>query len=93
MKIIPVLTEKSLNLAQEGKYTFWVDPGLTKNEIRTLINKIFNVHTKEVRTINFKKGERKNLRGRKVRIIGRKKTMVVLSKDEKIELFEKKGKK
>ncbi len=93
MKIIPVLTEKSLNSAKEGKYTFWVDPGLIKNEIRALVNKIFNVHAKRVWTINFKGGERKNNRGRKVRIPGRKKAMVTLGKDEKIDLFEQKGKK
>jgi large subunit ribosomal protein L23 len=93
MKIIPVLTEKSLNLAQEGKYTFWVETSLTKNEIRSLINKVFNVHTKEVRTVNYKSGQRKNYRGRKVSIHGRKKAIVTLSKDEKIDLFEKKGKK
>jgi large subunit ribosomal protein L23 len=93
MKITPVLTEKSLNLAQEGKYTFWVDRGLTKKQIKTLIDKVFGVHTREVRTINFKGGVRKTFRGQKVRIQNRKKAMVNLGKDEKIDLFEQKGKK
>jgi len=92
MKIIPVLTEKSLNLAKEGKYTFWVEQGLTKSEIRVLVDKVFNVHTGQVRTLKFKGGVKKNSRGNKVRVLGRKKAIIVLGKDEKIDLFEQKGK-
>jgi large subunit ribosomal protein L23 len=92
MKLIPVLTEKSLNLAREGKYTFWVDWKSNKDEIKNLVDKVFGVHTQKVRTINYKGGVRKNFKGTKIRIPNRKKAMVTLGKDEKIDLFEKKEK-
>ena len=90
----PILTEKSLNAAKEGKYTFVVDVGLNKLEIAKLINSIYAVHVKTVRTLNYKASERKNARGRKVNIKAFKKAIVTLAKDEKIDAFEvKKDKK
>ncbi|PIP57613.1 50S ribosomal protein L23 [Candidatus Woesebacteria bacterium CG22_combo_CG10-13_8_21_14_all_39_10] len=93
MKVTPILTEKSLNVAKEGKYTFVVDVGLNKLEIAKLINSIYAVHVKSVRTLNYKAGEKRNVRGRKVNIKAFKKAVVTLGKDEKIDAFEvKKGK-
>jgi ribosomal protein L23 len=92
MKIIPVLTEKSLGLAKKGEYTFWVERGLTKNQIRQLVNEIFSVHTEKVRTMKFKKGVKKNFRGHKVYIPERKKAVVTLGKEEKIDLFKESSK-
>lgn len=94
MKVTPILTEKSLNVAKEGKYTFVVDVGLNKLEIAKLINSIYGVHVVSVRTLNYKSGEKRNAKGRKVSIKAFKKAVVVLGKDEKIGAFEvKKGKK
>lgn len=94
MKVIPILTEKSLNVAKDGKYTFVVEAGLNKFEITKLINSIYDVHVKTVRTLNYKSGEKRNVRGRKVNIKAFKKAIVTLAKDEKIDAFEvKKGKK
>lgn len=91
--IKPVLTEKSLNVAKDGKYTFVVDSGLNKLEIAKLVGSIYGVHVKTVRTLNYKSGEKKNTRGRKVSIKAFKKAVVTLGKDEKIDAFEvKKGK-
>ncbi len=93
MKVTPILTEKSLNIAKEGKYTFTLDVGLNKLEIAKLINSIYAVHVKTVRTLNYKSGGKKNVRGRKVKIKAFKKAVVTLAKDEKIDAFEvKKGK-
>jgi large subunit ribosomal protein L23 len=94
MKVTPILTEKSLNVAKDGKYTFVVDTGLNKLEIAKLISFIYEVHVKTVRTLNYKTGEKRNTRGRKVTIKAFKKAVVTLAKDEKIDAFEvKKGKK
>ena len=95
MNITPLLTEKSMNLAKKGQYTFLFDGGLvTKFEIAKLINSIYDVHVKEVRTVSHKKGEKTNNRGRKVTLKAFKKAYVTLAKDEKIDAFEvKKGKK
>ena len=39
----PVITEKSQNAMQNGQYTFKVDPKANKTEIKTAIEKLFNV--------------------------------------------------
>ena len=39
----PLLTEKSINLYNDRQYTFIVDRSLTKDEIKFVIEKIFNV--------------------------------------------------
>ena len=39
----PVITEKSENAKNQGKYTFKVDPKANKIEIKKEIKKIFNV--------------------------------------------------
>lgn len=93
MKLTPIFTEKSMSAAKEGFYTFWVDPRLDKNEIKKAIEQAFDVHVTRVRAINFKKNFRKNLRGETVTAKSRKKAIVSLKGDEKIDLFaEKKGK-
>jgi ribosomal protein L23 len=93
MRIVPILTEKSLNLAKIGKFTFWVLPGLTKNEIRKLVESVYEVHVTGIKTSLYKGLVKKNIRGRKVKVPARKKTVVDLAKDEKIDAFEVKGKK
>lgn len=92
MKITPILTEKSLKNAKNGFYTFWVDPGMTKGEIKNLVNKVYDVHATHVRTINYKAAERRNYRGQTVRQKALKKAIVTLPEKEKIEVFEEKSK-
>ena len=92
LKLTPVLTEKSLNQAKNGIYTFIVDFHLDKAEIKSLIEKTFDVHVSSIKTMNYKKGERKNSKGRKETIKAYKKTMVSLKDKEKIEIFETKKK-
>ncbi len=94
MNITPILTEKSLSLAKDGGYSFILDKGLAKPEIVKLINQVYGVHVTKVRTMNYKAGEKRNNRGRRVEIKAFKKVIVNLAKDEKIDAFEvKKGKK
>ncbi|MFV1917265.1 MAG: 50S ribosomal protein L23 [Patescibacteria group bacterium] len=93
MKLIPVLTEKSLEEAKKGKYTFLVDRGLTKYQIRKLVNGVFDVNATRVRTINLKGETKKTISGRKKIIQPTKKAIITLKEKEKIDLFEtKKGK-
>ncbi len=92
MKLTPVLTEKSLKEAKAGHYTFWVSPSLTKEGVKALVERVFEVKVGRVRTMNFKGGVKRNLRGRTQVIKGAKKAMVTL-KEGKIEIFEEKGKK
>ena len=48
----PVVSEKSYNLLDDGKYTFVVDPRANKTEIKLAIEKIFNVKVESINTLN-----------------------------------------
>lgn len=48
----PVVSEKSYNLMDQGKYTFLVDPRANKTEIKIAIEKIFDVKVSSVNTSN-----------------------------------------
>ena len=85
----PIITEKSMGLLDENKYTFEVDKNANKPEIKAAIEQIFEgVKVKKVRTMNYE--------GKKVRTrhgIGKKadwkKAVVTLSEDSaEIEYFE-----
>lgn len=84
----PIFTEKSLKLAKEGKYTFSVDRGLNKNQIKALIAKIFGVTVIEIKTISTAGEAGKNARGTKFTVNRGKKAIVTLKDKEKIDLFE-----
>ncbi len=50
--IRPIVSEKSYNLIDQGKYTFEVDPRANKTEIKLAIEKIFDVTVSNVNTMN-----------------------------------------
>ncbi|MDH6179912.1 large subunit ribosomal protein L23 [Microbacteriaceae bacterium SG_E_30_P1] len=50
--LAPVVSEKSYNLIDDGKYTFVVDPRANKTEIKLAIEKIFGVKVASVNTLN-----------------------------------------
>jgi len=50
--IAPVVSEKSYNLLDEGKYTFLVDPRANKTQIKIAIEQIFEVKVASVNTAN-----------------------------------------
>lgn len=50
--IAPVISEKSYNLIDEGKYTFLVDPRSNKTEIKLAIESIFGVKVATINTLN-----------------------------------------
>ena len=50
--IKPVVSEKSYNLIDQGKYTFEVDPRSNKTEIKQAIENIFMVEVASVNTLN-----------------------------------------
>ena len=90
--IKPLITENMTNLtANKGQYGFIVSKRANKIEIKKAIEKRFNVHVIDVRTINYK-GKPKSLLTRRGRFSGRtssyKKAIVTLKKGETIELFE-----
>ncbi|MBI2590703.1 MAG: 50S ribosomal protein L23 [Candidatus Blackburnbacteria bacterium] len=96
MFIKPLVTEKTLHVAKTDKqYTFLVEPGLGKHEIKKAVSETFDVHVVSVRTANVA-GKQKRV-GKKRKITYKsdlKKVVVTLPEKETISFFEveKKGK-
>lgn len=85
--IRPVISERSMELVGENKYTFFVDKRANKVEIKKAVEELFDVAVEAVNTINVP-GKEKRL-GRNVgRTPARKKAIVTLKEGDKIELFE-----
>lgn len=88
MKLIPVLTEKSLSLAKDGWYTFKFTGTATKYKLREIVLKLFKVHALKVRKISIPLVMTKDIKGRKKTHSEIKKFLVKLKDDEKIDIFE-----
>lgn len=85
--IKPVVTEKSMNLLADNKYTFIVDKRSNKTEIKNAIEDIFKVRVEKVYTINAK-GKPKRMGKFEGMTSDRKKAIVSLKSGQKIKLFE-----
>jgi len=88
MRILrPVITEKTMNYATQGKYTFEVAEA-NKPEIAKAIEKAFKVEVTKV-NISISKPENKLIKGRfKATTKLWKKAIVTIKKGQKIEGFE-----
>ncbi|MDD6826698.1 MAG: 50S ribosomal protein L23 [Oscillospiraceae bacterium] len=86
--IKPIITERSMDALQTGKYTFKVDKNANKIEIAEAVEKLFDVKVAKVNTMNC------NGRTKRVgRFVGKtadwKKAIVTLKEDSKtIEFFD-----
>ena len=82
----PVITDKSTGLIDNNQYTFIVDAKATKQQIKTILEFLFNVTIIKVNTCHLPKKKR-----RVGRFIGMrphyKKAVVKLMKGQKIDLF------
>ena len=85
----PIITEKSMSLLDENKYTFEVDKNANKPEIKAAIEEIFDgVKVKKVRTMNYE-GKRVRTRHGIGKKADWKKAVVTLTDDSaEIEYFE-----
>lgn len=85
--IRPVVSEKSMGLMEENKYTFIVDPKANKLEIKHAVQELFKVKVDKVYTLKVRGKKR-----RQGRYEGytpdRKKAIVQLRAGDKIEIFE-----
>jgi large subunit ribosomal protein L23 len=88
MKLEPIITEKTLNAAKNGKYTFRVGVGLNKYQIKALVERVFDVHVVSVKTMNVAGEVKKTYLGRRKEIKPSKKAVVKLKDKEEIGLFE-----
>jgi large subunit ribosomal protein L23 len=85
----PIVSEKSYNLIDEGKYTFEVDPRSNKTEIKQAVEAIFKVKVSSVNTMNRVGKERKTRFG-----IGKRKDTkraIVTLKSGTIDIFSSIG--
>lgn len=85
--IRPVITEKSMNLLAENKYTFIVDKRANKVEIRQAIEEIFKVKVDKVWTMNIR-GKKRRMGRNEGYKPDRKKAIVLLKPGHKIPLYE-----
>ncbi|MCF8022387.1 MAG: 50S ribosomal protein L23 [Clostridiales bacterium] len=83
----PIVTEKSMMLLEDNKYTFIVDNKANKSEIRKAVEKLFNVNVEKVNTMHVT-GKIRRLRGNVGKTPDVKKAIVKLKDGQKIELFE-----
>ncbi|MEC2304925.1 MULTISPECIES: 50S ribosomal protein L23 [Heyndrickxia] len=84
----PVITERSMELTADKKYTFEVDVKANKTEIKDAVEEIFGVKDAKVNVANYK-GKLKRM-GRYTGYTNkRRKAVVTLTPDSKeIEIFE-----
>ena len=87
----PVVTEKSMNIMAEKKYTFLVHPEANKTMIKEAVEKMFDgVKVASVKTMNCE-GKKKRVRGtfKYGKTAATKKAIVQLTEDSKdIEIFQ-----
>ncbi|BDF03444.1 50S ribosomal protein L23 [[Clostridium] hylemonae] len=87
----PVVTEKSMELMGDKKYTFLVHPQATKSQVKEAVEKMFDgAKVKNVNTMNCD-GKKKRVRGTMQfgKTAKTKKAVVQLTEDSKdIEIFE-----
>lgn len=87
MKFTPIFTEKSMNQAKNGLYSFWVLPVYTKTQIKKFLEDALGVKIAKILTQNYKKIVTRTFRGTRKTTKAMKKVMVTL-KSGKIEMFE-----
>jgi large subunit ribosomal protein L23 len=87
----PVISEKSMDESQRGKYTFAVRDDVSKIQIEAAIEEIFKVKVAAVNVLTTKSKEKRG-GTRRSRIAGRttpwRKAIVTLAPGQKIEFFE-----
>lgn len=87
--IAPVITEKSMDEAGRGRFTFVVDKDANKAEIKKAVEEQFKVNVVSVQTL-ITKGKKRRVGKRRVTFIrpSLKKAIVKLVDGQRIDLFE-----
>ena len=84
----PVITERSMAIVDENKYTFEVDVRANKTEVKDAIESIFGVKVEKVNIMNYK-GKFKRMGKYAGYTNRRRKAIVKLAADSKdIEIFQ-----
>ena len=86
----PIITEKSNDAMQEGKYTFEVNKNATKVEIANAVEKLFEVKVLKVNTISVK-GKKKRVGYHQGETSAWKKAIVTIDTNPGEETYLAKG--
>ena len=86
----PVISEKSMDLTQRGKYTFAVHDDANKFQIADAVEELFKVTVLEVNVLTTrpKEGRTRRRGGQKGHTTPWKKAVVTVGPNDKIEFFE-----
>lgn len=85
----PVISEKSYDSINQGKYTFEVDPAANKIDIKSAVEESFKVTVLAVNT-SYVRPKARKMGYTRGRTRGWKKAVVTLKPGDKIEFFEAK---
>ncbi len=83
----PIITEKSTEIQESGRYCFKVNKRANKKEVMKAVKDIFGVDPVSCNIMNIK-GKRKRERYKIGYTSSWKKAIVKIKKGEKIEIFE-----
>ncbi len=83
----PIVSEKSAEMMESGKYVFQVSVKANKMMIKKAITDLFGVKVETVNVINVR-GKKKRVRANFGRTAFSKKAIVSLVDGEKIEIFD-----
>ena len=86
----PIITEKSNDLIQEGKYTFKVNKKATKIEIARAVEKLFEVKVLKVNTMTVR-GKKKRVRYQVGKTPDWKKAIVTIDTNPEEKTYLTKG--
>src|SRR4028118_172530 len=88
----PLISEKSVRLSQQGRYTFRCKTSANKIEIRQAVERFYEVKVSDVNTLTVKGKTKRIGRARPGKAADWKKAIVTLAPDEKAtrlkEIFE-----
>lgn len=82
----PMVSEKSIILMEDNKYSFLVDKNANKIEIKHAVESLFNVHVLDV-TTRIIKGKIRTMGRYRGRRPDTKRAIVTLADGDKIEIF------
>lgn len=83
----PVVTERSMDLLDQNKYTFIVDIKATKPQIKEAVEQIFDVSVEKVNTMRVT-GKKRRMGRYEGKRPDWKKAIVTVKEGQHIELFE-----